>query len=230
MGGRRWLATGTATRLTGQVGRVLFPHFCLRCGVEGKLLCDNCEMKYASQRGVLFSLNKSVRCFSAGRYADPILRTLLHLYKYERVSEAGEILVRLSVACAGRQAATVLAGMDQPTVVPLPMNPINQALRGFNQIEAFAKALAVDFELDLEKNIVNRRFAWRPQAKMTNFKRRRQNVKNSFFIQSGQKIPREILLVDDVLTTGATALSCSGVLKQAGAQQILLLTMLKSTK
>ncbi len=226
VGGRRWL-TAKVARLTSEVGRVLFPHFCLRCGAEGELMCNNCELKYASQRGILFSLDRSIRCFSAGQYADPILRTLLHLYKYGRVSEAGEIITRLSVACAGRQSAALLAGMDQPVVMPLPMNPVNQAVRGFNQTEALASALAADFELDTATKVVSRSFSWKPQAKISDYKIRRSNVRNSFIVQSGAQLPEEIILVDDVLTTGSTASDCVRALLQSGVKKISIFTALK---
>ena len=94
LGGRKWVKRNIE-RCIHSVGCVIFPHFCLACGLEGKLLCQTCEMKYALNRGVLFSMKidntKTIRCFSVGYYADPALHNLLHLYKYNRVEEAGEI-------------------------------------------------------------------------------------------------------------------------------------------
>ncbi len=225
VGSRRWVG-GEIARLVQLTGRVLFPHFCLSCGVEGTLLCQQCEITYVLKKGVLFSLN-SVRCFSAGRYADPVLRQLLHLYKYGGVTEAGELLVRISVGCAGRQSPVVLAGLDNPVVVPMPMNPINQALRGFNQTFLFAAALAADFELELAENVVRRRLAWRPQAHLSGLNRRAKNVQNAFVANSVDLNNQDVILVDDVFTTGATLSECLRALRQAGANRVGVFTALK---
>lgn len=221
---RRWL--GKSVRLAQAVGRVLFPHFCLSCGLEGALLCQQCEMRRTLNRGVLFSLG-STRCFSAGQYADQILRGLLHLYKYGRVEEAGQILVRIAVGCAGRQSTAVLGGLDDPIVIPLPMNPVNQALRGFNQTELLASALAIDFELELAKKVVKRRFAWRPQAHLSGVQCRTANVRSAFVSGDSNLNGRDVILVDDVFTTGATINECLSALRQAGAGRVGVFTALK---
>ncbi|MFH1047868.1 MAG: hypothetical protein V1738_06205 [Patescibacteria group bacterium] len=247
MGGRNWVVD--FTRLVGLTGRVLFPHFCLSCGAEGELLCGQCETKYALQRGILFSCNSlagidnrraetvqsaktpyvgDIRCFSAGRYADPVLRTLLHLYKYERVSEAGEILARIFVHSASRQIGAILAGSSEPVVVPLPMNQFNQAFRGFNQSESFARIFAGDFELEIDKNLLKKRFSLRTQAHLSGVQQRMRNVQNSFIVRADRQLPEEIILVDDVFTTGATIRSCVTALRQAGVAKIFVATVLKS--
>jgi len=220
------------TRWVELAGRVLFPHFCLSCGLEDQLLCDLCKMQYALNRGVLFSVAadlETVRCFSAGRYADMVLRSLLHQYKYGRVQEAGELMTDFFLRVVSRQITAILSGLEEPIVVPVPMSPINLAQRGFNQTEIFARALAGDFELELDKKTLQRRFAWRPQAHLSEPQKRIKNVSGAFFVRSGDVslVDREVILVDDVFTTGATIIECVRVLRSSGVKKIVIVTVLK---
>jgi competence protein ComFC len=233
LGGRKWL--DEIRRISAFAGEILFPHFCLSCGAEGSLLCPTCEVNcYAPKRGVLFTLkmpvgqNRDIRCFSVGRYADPVLRGLLHAYKYGGVEEAGDVVTRIFVSGAARQASAVLAGLDQPTVIPVPMNRFSQARRGFNQVDVLARFFAADFELEFIDNLLIKRFTFRAQAQISDVRARLKNVQDSFVVQAGDSIPEEVVLVDDVFTTGATILSCVSALRQSGVSRITVLTLLKS--
>lgn len=231
------MAGGLAGETVGFVGQTLFPHFCLVCGKEGRLLCADCEtQKYSPERGILFSLSdrrsvtiseRMIRCFSAGRYSDPVLRELLHLYKYGRVEEAGRILADFLSVKVGRQVSGLLEGDSEPLVVPMPMNRINLALRGFNQADALAEAVARELELEtVEDGVVLRRFAWRPQARLADPKMRSRNVSGAF-MATKEFGGRDVLLVDDVFTTGATVLECAAVIGAAGAERVTVVTALK---
>jgi ComF family protein len=187
-------------------------------------------MRYALNQGVLFSLPFEiglVRCFSAGHYADRVLQRLLQLYKYEQVEEAGEILLEIFLHAVGRQTSAILAGLDNPVVVPVPMHPINYSRRGFNQAEVLARYLAADFELELDKKTLCRRFSWRPQARVFNTEQRVKNVSRVFFAKNNSLFGREILLVDDVFTTGATITDCLRALQLEESNKITIITMLK---
>lgn len=253
MGGRfHEMAGGIGNAIAGPFGRTLFPHFCLVCGKEGRLLCAVCKTeKYSPERGILFSLNNchcerrsvgrtearqsrsaavevrsAIRCLSAGRYSDPVLRELLHLYKYARVEEAGEALADFLAMKVGRHVTALLDGDVDPVVVPMPMNPINLALRGFNQAEMLADVVARELELDKMNGTVGRRFAWRPQAHLTDIKKRASNVSGAFTVK-GNLNGRDVMLIDDVFTTGATVLECAKALAEAGAGRITVVTALK---
>jgi len=238
-----------ALRLTAGLGRVIFPHFCVSCGLEGQLLCARCEVaRYAPNRGIFFCLGcgqrlrRQVSCgrracvsgrwgrgFAAGSYGDPVLRGLLHLYKYEQVEEAGKVLVDFLATAAGRQAASVLAGIDCPAVVPIPMHPVGRAWRGFNQAEELARAVSAELETDFLPSGLSRCLSWRPQAKISDHSRRIGNVSGAF--RSGADGiglgGREVILVDDVFTTGATVRECVQALHSAGAGTVSAVVLLK---
>lgn len=235
-------------RLPVRFGRVLFPHFCLACGHEGHLLCPRCESsRYAPSRGLFFCLScgrrlrRQTSCsrksctaagwgrgFAVGSYGDPVMRGLLHLYKYGLVDEAGETLSRLLAAAVGRQAAAVLAGTECPVAVPVPMHPVNRAWRGFNQAESLAGSLAVELEMDLLPHGLSRRMSWWAQARTVADARREQNVSGMFRPgREASELPgRDVVLVDDVFTTGSTVRECVRTLRSSGAGTVSSVALL----
>jgi predicted amidophosphoribosyltransferase len=87
--------------------------------------------------------------------------------------------------------------------------------------------LAADFELELDKKTLCRRFSWRPQARVFNTEQRVKNVSKAFFAKNNSLFGREILLVDDVFTTGATITDCLRALQLEESNKITIITMLK---
>ncbi|OGM00121.1 hypothetical protein A2480_03585 [Candidatus Uhrbacteria bacterium RIFOXYC2_FULL_47_19] len=236
-------------RLVAGFGRAIFPHFCVSCGLEGQLFCSNCEVaRYAPNRGFFFCLGcgcrlkHQVSCgrascvagqwgrgFAAGSYGDPILRGLLHLYKYEQVEEAGKILIDFLATTVGRQVAAVLVGISCSTVVPIPMHPVGRAWRGFNQAEELARAVSTELETDFLPSGLARRLSWQPQAKISDHNRRVGHVSGMF--KSGTDgidlVRREVILVDDVFTTGATMRECIRTLHLIGVETVSAIVLLK---
>jgi ComF family protein len=96
--------------------------------------------------------------------------------------------------------------------------------RGFNQAELLAREIARRWSVPV-RNLVHRAKATAPQAGLTNAKRR-ANVNGAFRVPRPASVQGlRILLVDDVMTTGATASACARALKQAGAARVALLTV-----
>ena len=118
-------------------------------------------------------------------------------------------------------------GIDEPLVVAMPMNSISLALRGFNQVKILAEVLATDFELQMVHNVLRRRFCWYPQASLVGIKRRLNNVAGIFTTISKEVVDRDIFLVDDVFTTGATVRECAQSLFMAGARSVTVIVAMK---
>jgi ComF family protein len=155
------------------------------------------------------------------------LRQLLHLYKYGRVDEAGEILSDFLASKVGRHISALLDGDDDPVVLPVPMNRINMALRGFNQAEILAQSICRELELyALETGALSRCFSWKPQARLSGADKRSKNVAG-VFRSDGSVQGVHVLLVDDVFTTGATISECARVLLGAGVEKLTVVTALK---
>ncbi len=154
--------------------------------------------------------------YAYGAYEDR-LRELIHLFKYGRIRPLGR---RLGEWLAG--AAPLDQAFD--IVVPVPLHWRRRWQRGFNQSELLASAVARRFAAPLVRALRRRR-ATLVQAGLSNAGRR-ENVAGAFSVKRREAVEgRRILLIDDVMTTGATAAACAFALKRAGARYVALLTL-----
>ena len=144
------------------------------------------------------------------------LRELIHLYKYNRMKPLAKPLGDLLAAALPREQRF-------DGVVAVPLHWRRKWDRGFNQSELLARSIARRCGLPV-LHPVRRRRATRVQAGLSN-SRRRENVAGAFVGKAGAVKGLRLLLVDDVMTTGATASACAHVLKRAGAQSVALLTL-----
>ncbi len=154
--------------------------------------------------------------YSFGSY-EGVLRELIHLFKYARIrplaGPLGEFL-----------AGAIPRDQTFDAVVPVPLHWRRRWQRGFNQSALLARAIAKRYGIPL-RAALGRTRATPTQAGLTNA-RRRSNVSGAFrVVGKAQVANRRILLVDDVMTTGATANACAAALKRAGARYVALLTL-----
>lgn len=155
---------------------------------------------------------------AAGLYAPP-LRDAIRALKYRPAAPLAEVLGRLA-AQAYREA---LAGQSQACprdlcVVPVPAHRRRVGRRGFDHAAALARVVAGAIDRPLSPDILIRHRATHPQAGL-NPAERRANLADAFSVnRTGLEAP--LLLVDDVVTTGATARACARVLRAAGAREV----------
>lgn len=154
--------------------------------------------------------------YSFGAYEDE-LRSLIHVFKYGKVQTLAGPLGKLL-----RQALPRDQRFD--LIVPMPMHWRKRWQRGFNQASLLAGEVSRFTGVPTQSPVsrVHQRTA---QAGLTNAKRR-ANVVGAFRVSNpGRVSGKRILLIDDVMTTGASASACANALKRAGAQYIALLTV-----
>jgi ComF family protein len=161
-------------------------------------------------------LNGFDAAYSFGSF-EAELRELIHVFKYGRVATLAGPL--------GRFLALALPRTEQfDVVVPMPLHWMRRWSRGFNQSELLAREIARRASVPV-RNLARRTKATTPQAGLTNAKRR-ANVSGAFRVPRPERVRGlRVLLVDDVMTTGATASACARVLKRAGAVRVALLTV-----
>ena len=109
-------------------------------------------------------------------------------------------------------------------VVPVPLFGRRQRLRGYNQSALLARELARLDGLPLAVRALSRRRDTPPQARSVDAETRRRNVAGAFAADRRQVEGRRVLLVDDVMTTGATLDACAQALRQGGAASVWALT------
>jgi len=170
------------------------------------------------------------RAVAYGSY-DGGLRELIHLLKYDGVRPAASIL--------GRMLAEAVAGLEpgfeqaKVLVVPVPLYAAKRRQRGFNQAELIARA-ALRFQagerLDLATGLLQRTRETHSQIGLTSHQRR-ENLRGAFAVARAAEVTgREVLLVDDVYTTGTTASECARVLRRAGSAQVWVATVARTLK
>jgi ComF family protein len=176
-----------------------------------------------------------VRAVAYGAYQGE-LRSLIHLLKYSGMEP---IAIRLALFLADSIEAFA-ADFDESVgilLVPVPMHPSKRRQRGFDQAELLASAVIPvlrrrhpQWDLRLEAGLLQRVKVTVSQAGLTNHQRR-QNLRGAFFVPHPARIQgRDILLVDDIYTTGATARACSRVLRNAGARSVRVATVARAQR
>jgi ComF family protein len=160
------------------------------------------------------------------------LRDLIHLLKYELVRPAANVLGRMLAEVVEKLAPAFDKG--DPILVPIPLHASKLRQRGFNQAELIARAALklkpAGWEWRLRPEILER---CRPTASQIGLTphQRRENVRGAFVVRRPAEVQnREVLLVDDVLTTGTTASECARVLRRAGATRVWVATVARTMK
>lgn len=169
------------------------------------------------------------RAAAYGSYEDA-LRDLVHLLKYNGVRPAARVL--------GRMLAEAIARLEpwfeQETVllIPVPLYKGKRHARGFNQAELVARAAAKfsPERLRLAGNVLLRIRETQSQIGLTAHQRR-ENMRGAFAVARAAEVTgREVLLVDDVYTTGTTVSECARVLRKAGAERVWVATVARTMK
>ena len=181
---------------------------CRKCGKE----IDDAEEEYCLD---CRRMPKSfVQGFPLFNYISPVKESLSRL-KYEMRQEYAEFY--------GRQLAERFAGEYRAAacdvLVPVPVSRKRLRKRGYNQAELIAVELGKRIRLPVDSGLLCRGIDTLPQKKLDN-EDRMKNLMKAFAVVDGVKVPRRILIVDDIYTTGSTVEACSRVLIQAGAEAV----------
>jgi ComF family protein len=196
--------------------RFIRPPFCERCGLpfEGDLTtpfeCANCR-----EIALRFSAARSAVV------ARGTVREIIHRYKYQRALWFEPFLAGLLL----REAVPALRGQDWDLIVPVPLHPLKQREREFNQAERLAVHLGAATEIRVNKRLLRRVLFTNTQTRLTR-PQRAANMRGAFAMRDGAQLDGErVILVDDVFTTGATTSACAQTLLAAGAGDVCVWTV-----
>jgi|WetSurMetagenome_2_1015567.scaffolds.fasta_scaffold67784_3 ComF family protein len=199
---------------------LILPVFCVECGREGEWWCRTCLEKNKIN---FFNHNKAVSyldgvtAFFVYNEEAPIGK-LIKLYKYQFAREIDSVWKKI-ISSSGWRPAQICPKAQSAIIMPVPLHPRRLRERGFNQAEIIAQIIAGETNLSLSADALKRVKYTGQQAKLTAGERNR-NLEGAFAWTRPYPPPDDVILTDDVYTTGATTNECAKILKSAGARRV----------
>ena len=193
-----------------QVLRVAAP-LCPRCG---KPLAQDGYCPYCYGRNLVFIQARAAAIYTG------VLRRAIHLFKYKGVRELLPYLEGLLGQCLSEHPPPV-----PDVIIPVPLHRRRERERGFNQAALLAAGVGRHLQRPVDYHSLIRR-QYTPPTHGLSRREREKVMKDAFICRAGRRLRgKTILLIDDILTTGATASGCSTALLQGGAAGVYVLTV-----
>lgn len=205
---------------------IIFPVKCILCDKTGVDLCLEC-LKDAPP-----SERETVKwIFPLYDYRHPGIKKSLWLLKYKGKKRLAGIFAEIIYGKILEELSdlSVMENFRNAILIPIPLSPKRYRERGYNQAELICRELIkLDKEnnLKLENNILIKPQDTKHQAYIENRGERLKNIIGSFAVKNENLIKgRNIILIDDITTTGATLTEARKILKQAGARKVIAFTV-----
>ena len=210
----------TMRRLSEKLWNLLFPPRCAACDAPGTWLCPPCITQIQFLHTLWEPAREPPRLLGL-RSVAPLsgpLRKAVNAFKYKGLRVLATTLGEL--LCEGWKTA------PQPVdvIVPVPLHASRLRERGYNQSALLVRELGLRAELPVDEQTLERITATRPQVGL-NAKERAENVRDAFSCRDDRLRDLRVLLVDDVLTTGATIRACAHALGQGNVRAVWGLTL-----
>ncbi len=198
---------------------LVFPPRCQVCrGIGKEALCRECESR-------IQYLQPSAFIHSVGVYED-VLKSAILRFKFKKRTQLAEPLGMLMVRYLSRHLDT--SRLD--FIVPVPLHKKRLNVRGFNQSELLAHVLTGYYKVPTVSGLLFRTKDTLPQFNLPRAERLK-NVKGAFEVKGkGLLKDRNVLLIDDIYTTGFTISECTRALKDNGARSVHVLTLSRALK
>ena len=206
-----------------QINRWICPSCLEKIPLQKEQVCPICERIITPKGEVCFSCRKKnsidglLVCAS---YKEKTISRAVHYFKYRFVEKISIPLGKIML-----KSFLSFDLLLPDLIVPIPLHCRRLRWRGFNQSQLLANYLGENltpgFEIVVSKNNLIRKRYTSPQMKIKNFKERQENMQNAFTVLRKKEIQgKNILLVDDIATTGSTLFECAQTLKKAGAKKV----------
>ena len=218
------------TKLKGMALDLLFPRWCVGCGKEGDFLCHSCRQSLPRimlplcprcgkpQSGSMLcpgciGWQAEIDGIRSPLRFDGVIRQAIHQLKYRNLRALAQPLAELL------KDYLVTNPIPGEVLVPVPLHQKRLKERGYNQSHLLARELGKFITLPVVDDcLIRQRYAL-PQARTSSVEERRSNVDNAFTYRH-RLLGKQVLLIDDVATSGATLDACALALKAAGASSV----------
>ncbi|MFD1031229.1 ComF family protein [Metaplanococcus flavidus] len=176
---------------------------CRICGAGGSELCSECSRWETTEFGGLIDFGKTLYTYN------PAMKEYLHQFKFLQDAILSEVFAE-ELAVAIKKTIAV--------VVPIPMNPLKLKVRTFAQVDTMLQAGGVGFLHLLHKN-----------EEVQGEKTREERLETrGLFTLNGTPVPKKVVLVDDMYTTGTTLRLAAKLLKEAGAEEVGFVALIRA--
>lgn len=225
---------------------VLFPKTCLGCGKEDTFVCDLCKKSLEQlsfqncpvcEKAITISGEQCRRCAEikdipvrqfivAGDYDNKLLTKTIHTYKYKFVEDLSSDLGMFLT-----EALRKWISVTPDIIIPVPLHRKRLRWRGFNQSLLLAKYISQNLlpgiEISIEEDLLIRERHTQPQMQIKKHFDRQQNIQGAFKVKNLNRSLRNknVLLIDDVCTTGATVFECAKEISKLHPRTITATTL-----
>lgn len=208
---------------------MVFPAYCMSCGEKGSDFCIKClSTSPVAER------ESAKWIFPLFDYRHPPIKKSLWLFKYKGKKRFAKIFAEYLYDKILEELSdlSVLQNFYKPILIPIPLSRKRRRERGYNQVRLICKELIKinnarnGADLGLEENILIKINDNEHQARIHNRSERLKNMIGSFAIKNPELIKnRNVILIDDITTTGATLAEARKMLKQAYARKVIAFTV-----
>ena len=215
-------------KLKGIALDFLFPQWCVGCGRQGEFICPSCRGTLPrvmpplcprcgkpQSSGVLcpacVGWQAKIDGIRSPFRFDGVMRQAIHQLKYRNLRALAEPLAELL------NDYLVASSIPGEVLVPVPLHRKRLRERGYNQSSLLAEELGKLNKLPVVDDCLIRQRYAPPQARTLTVEERRGNVEDAFACRDRRLLGKQVLLIDDVSTSGATLDACAAALKASGA-------------
>ncbi len=220
-------------RFLNTILNIIFPIHCVSCGTSGSDLCADClgSTPNAERETIKW-------IFPLYDYRHPPIKKALWLLKYNGKKRLAKIFAEVLYDKMIEELSelSIMENFREPLLIPIPLSPKRYRERGYNQAELICKELIkvsnirysvnTEKEFTLVKNVLVKIKETEHQARIRDRSERLKNLSDSFAVKNTELIKgKNIILIDDITTTGATLNEARKILKSAGARKIIAFTV-----
>lgn len=184
----------------------VFPRYCVNCDREGAILCSQCTADLSFD-GPPFA------------YANPVIRQLICAWKYDGDVEGLRTLSTLLTPRLEPLRLEVKSSHIEG-IVPVPLSAWKERWRGFHQARDLARVIGGMLKVPVI-DVLEREHRWSAQANLSRDVRKKALKVNPLRKREGIEVPKRVLIIDDVVTTGATMDAAELALKDGGVETVV---------
>lgn len=231
-------------RIKNIVLDIFFPPFCVACrAYKGRdsFLCDSCAALIKQNTAFFCPLCKNrlpqkILCHpkihyilgAAGNYDDPVLQIAIHGFKYERIKSLSAPLGNILIDYLEGAVKNWDILIQEFLIIPIPLHPRRERERGFNQSLLLAGKVGEHFDIPVVQAL-RRVKNNSPQVSIKGREARKKNIAGVFKVDRPDLISnKNVILIDDVFTSGATMNEAVQALKDNGAKRIIALVLARA--